>query len=89
MLRSSSTLSEYHTSLSKVLTLWNCVKVKQRYLSIPQLTIQPCLSEDTTPNNFEESCEQSLKKLGEDPFYLEQFPGGVESTGKKKLAFSI
>ena len=28
----SSVLSEFCTSLSKVLTLWHCVKVKQRYL---------------------------------------------------------
>ena len=31
MVRGSSTLSEFRTSLSKVLTLWHCVKVKQRY----------------------------------------------------------
>ena len=31
MLWGSSALSEFHTSLSKVLTLWHCVKVKQRY----------------------------------------------------------
>ena len=30
ILQGSSTLSEFCTSLSKVLTLWNCVKVKQR-----------------------------------------------------------
>ena len=33
MLWGSSVLSEFHTSLSKVLTLWHCVKVKQRYHS--------------------------------------------------------
>ena len=31
MLQGSSVLSEFRTSLSKVLTLWHCVKVKQRY----------------------------------------------------------
>ena len=31
MLRGSSALSEFRTSLSEVLTLWHCVKVKQRY----------------------------------------------------------
>ena len=31
MLRGSSMLREFHTSLSKVLTLWHCVKVKQHY----------------------------------------------------------
>ena len=51
-------------------------------LSVPHMTIQPCLSEENTSNNYEESCEQSLENLGKDPFYLEQFPGGVESTGK-------
>ena len=33
MLWGSSMLSEFHTSLSQVLTLWHCVKVKQCYLS--------------------------------------------------------
>ena len=33
MLRGSNAHSEFCTSLSKVLTLWQCVKVKQRYLS--------------------------------------------------------
>ena len=45
-------------------------------MSIPQLTIQPCLE-----NHEDENCHKSLEMLGEDPFYLEQFPGGVESTG--------
>ena len=31
VLRGSSALSEFRTSLSKVLTLWHCVKVKQCY----------------------------------------------------------
>ena len=31
MLQGSSMLSKFCTSLSKVLTLWHCVKVKQRY----------------------------------------------------------
>ena len=31
MLWGSSMLSEFHSSLSKVLTLWYCVKLKQRY----------------------------------------------------------
>ena len=33
VLRGSSTLSEFHTSLSKVLTFWHCDKVKKRYLN--------------------------------------------------------
>ena len=33
MLQGSSTLSEFRTLLSKVLTLSHCVKVKQRYLT--------------------------------------------------------
>ena len=32
VLQGSSALSEFHTSLSKVLTLWHYVKVKQHYL---------------------------------------------------------
>ena len=39
MLQGSSVLSEFRTSLSKVLTLCHCVKVKQRY---------HCLSADVT-----------------------------------------
>ena len=34
VLRGSSGLSEFHTSLSKVPTLWHYVKVKQRYLKV-------------------------------------------------------
>ena len=45
-------------------------------LSIPHLTVQPCLEDYET-----ETCQESLEKMGEDPFYLEQIPGGVESTG--------
>ena len=37
MLLGSSALSEFHTSLSKVLTLWHCVKVKQHYLSLEEM----------------------------------------------------
>lgn len=62
---------------------WSCInEVNDWVLSIPHLTIHPCLSDEPTSNDFEETCEQSLQRLGEDPFYLEQFPGGVESTGK-------
>ena len=51
-------------------------------LSIPHLSIEACLENDATFKNEEESCERSLKRLGEDPFYFQQFPGGVESPGK-------
>ena len=34
MLQGSSALSEFCTSLSKVLTLWYCVKLKQHYHGI-------------------------------------------------------
>ena len=47
-------------------------------LSIPQLTIQPCL-EDI--NYDDAACQRSLENLGKDPFYLQQFPAGFESTG--------
>ena len=61
----------------------SCInEVNDWVFSIPHLTIHPCLSDEPTSNDFEETCEQSLQRLGEDPFYLEQFPGGVESTGK-------
>ena len=45
-------------------------------LSIPHLTVEPCLADGPT-----EECEKSLEKLGEDPFYLQQFPGGSQQTG--------
>ena len=34
MLWGSSMLSEFHTSLSEVLTLWHCFKVKQCYICL-------------------------------------------------------
>ena len=47
-------------------------------LSIPHLTIQPCLEY----NNYDDAaCHKSLEDMGKDPFFLQQFPGGVESTG--------
>ena len=57
-------------------------------LSVPHLTIKPCLEDDRIFNT--KTCHEALEKLGEDPFYLQQFPGGVQSTGmfanqKKKL----
>ena len=51
-------------------------------LSIPHLSIEACLGNDATFINGEDSCQRSLERLGEDPFYFQQFPGGVESTGK-------
>ena len=48
-------------------------------LGIPYLTVEPCLESD---HEFDaEICQKSLQKLSEDPFYLQQFPGGVQSTG--------
>ena len=43
MLRGSSALSEFCTSLSKLPTLWHCVKVKQRY---------QCIQKFASPNPF-------------------------------------
>ena len=40
MLRGSSVLSEFRTSLSKVLTPWHCVKVKQRYQYVERYTAE-------------------------------------------------
>ena len=51
-------------------------------LSIPHMSIEACLGNNATLINEEESCQRSLERLGEDPFYFQQFPGGVESTGK-------
>ena len=47
-------------------------------LLIPELTVQPCLDEGGADSA---ECQQSLEDLGFDPFYLQQFPGGSESTG--------
>ena len=48
-------------------------------LLIPELTVQPCLDEGGADSA---ECQQSLEDLGYDPFYLQQFPGGSESTGR-------
>lgn len=52
-------------------------------LSIPYLTVEPCLVVDETTSDASdgETCERSLERLGEDPFWIQQFSGGVESTG--------
>ena len=54
MLWGSSTLSEFHTSLTKVLTLWHCVKVKQHYLnsSITQQNFKKPLHYSQTEQNI-------------------------------------
>ena len=44
MLWDSSMLSEFHTSLSKVLILWNYVKVKQIYLFASKAKIIYCFT---------------------------------------------
>ena len=49
MLPGSSTLSEFCTSLSKVLTLWHCDKVKQRYLSVANFSTPDDPSYSTAP----------------------------------------
>ena len=54
-------------------------------LSIPHMSIEACLGNNATLINEEESCQRSLERLGEDPFYFQQFPGGVESTGKNLI----
>ena len=51
-------------------------------LSVPQLTVQPCLEEgggDTA------ECQQSLDDLGYDPYYLEAFPGGFTHQGRDSI----
>ena len=47
-------------------------------LLIPELMVQPCLDEGGAESA---ECQQSLEDLGYDPFYLQKFPGGSESTG--------
>ena len=59
---------------------WNALNQSvQGRLSIPHLTFESCL--DSAPED-ESSCQRSLEQLGEDPFWIEQFPGGSESTGQ-------
>ena len=53
------------------------VTVKGR-LSIPVSPVQPCLDE----GGESMSCKEALKRIGEDPFWLEQFSGATQSTGK-------
>merc|ERR1712117_805132 len=48
-------------------------------LLIPELMVQPCLDEGGADSA---ECQQSLEDLGYDPFYLQKFPGGSESTGQ-------
>ena len=52
------------------------VTVKGR-LSIPLSPVQPCLDE----GGQSIKCKEALKSIGEDPFWLEQFPGATQSTG--------
>ena len=52
------------------------VTVKGR-LSIPLSPVQPCLEEGGQSIQWKEA----LKSIGEDPFWLEQFPGATQSTG--------
>ena len=54
-------------------------------LSIPHMSIESCLENDVTLKNEKESCKRSLERLGEDPFYFQQFPGGVECPGNRFL----
>ena len=46
-------------------------------LSVPESPVQPCLEEGGESRN----CKEALKRLGEDPFWLELFPGATQSTG--------
>ena len=57
MLRGSSTLSELRTSLSKVLTLWHCVEVKQCYLYVRSNDVGIFFSDQTLQR------EKSNKKV--------------------------
>ena len=48
-------------------------------LLIPYSPIEPCLNQPES-----EDCQEALHKLGEDPYWLQTFPGGTESTGMDK-----
>ena len=48
----SSTLSEFRTSVSKVLTLWHCVKVKQHYLRTTYLFATSTKNDTSTNSHF-------------------------------------
>ena len=52
MLWGSSALSEFRTSLSKVLTLWHCVKVKQHYLRTTYLFATSTKNDTSTNSHF-------------------------------------
>ena len=47
MLQSSRALREFRTSLSKVLTLWHCVKAKQRYQYVHDIFLKKVPSNHT------------------------------------------
>ena len=79
MLQGSSGLSEFRTSLSKMLTLWHCMKVKQCYLTTykkVQLTITILYSavQYALPRRFKRSIFNGRKaRMGfshSRPFFL-------------------
>jgi len=47
-------------------------------LSVPESPVQPCLEEGGESMN----CKEALKRIGQDPFWLELFPGATQSTGQ-------
>ena len=51
-------------------------------LTIPELTVQPCLDEGGEDSA---ECQQALQDLSYDPFYLQLFSGGSESSGNLRL----
>ena len=46
-------------------------------LTKPVTPVASCLPEDFNSQD----CQESLKRLSEDPFYLETLPGATQSTG--------
>lgn len=52
------------------------------HLSIPFSPVDDCL--DGRWEDNPEACDESLRKLGADPFYLQTLAGGTESTGQTR-----
>jgi len=60
---------------------WNNLNVSVHgRLIIPISPVDPCL--DGEAEIDPEACEEALKKLGTDPFYLQTMAGATESTGQ-------
>ena len=77
VLQGSSSLSQFHSSLSKLLTLWHCVKVKQSYL-VPislqgKFTVKKidCESSKITYQNVLMTKNQLKSKIEKSNYYFD------------------